>query len=545
MKSRIGVVRILLVAALVLPAAFGQYDSIATDATGQRVWFATSRLLRSDSRTAQERIYEARTPVPVVVSEPAQSNEVNSQKPQVSDDGDVVAWTVQQRNTGPTGDILPFVYFSVIHRASDGKIWVMPIEGRMSRNGKWFVTGSLRFNLLTDEGAGFGGALLVPGGYVSPDVADDGAFLQSIDGELVLTKADKTFVKLPASFLFGGARMDRTASVVVGTESTGLAEDAGARPRQNIMLFNTATGVTTKLLSRCTQCSLVAISGDGGKILFSGYWPGPNSPASGWSQLWLLDVATTKVSAVTNEPADVKAGALSSDGFQVCYGAASGELRCVDTVSGQTRAMVGPVGDVRLDGRFYVPGARSKLPGAGLQNATVRLGGVDLPLLSGSSTQAEFVLPWNTDTGNVTLVVDQPASVFAAQDVLLPVVAAQPEFVTLAELGGPLDATADWPFLENGTRGGLVSSTAPLRPGEEVWIHMRGLGRDPSLLTWNWGSTTAVARPTSVEYEEYNPGWHVVKFTVPGETPSGQVLLRVKVTGQNDGATILIPVAAP
>lgn len=230
------------------------------------------------------------TPVPVVVSEPAQTSELNSLRPQVSDDGDVVAWTVQQRNAGPTGDVLPFVYFSVVRRASDGKTWTMPLEGRLSRNGKWFVIGSLKINLLTDEGTGQGGALVALGGFVTPDVSDNGAFLQNIDGELVLNKADGSFTKLPTAFLFGGARMDRTASVVVGTESTGLAEDSGARPRQNILLFNTATGVTTKLLSRCTQCSIVAISGDGGRVLFSGYWPGPDSPASGWQQLWLLDI---------------------------------------------------------------------------------------------------------------------------------------------------------------------------------------------------------------------------------------------------------------
>jgi len=470
---------------------------------------------------------------------------MDSLRPQASEDGDVVAWTVQQRNTGPTGDVLPFVYFSVVRRASDGKTWAMPLEGRLSRNGKWFVIGSLKINLLTDEGTGQGGALLALGGYLTPDVSDDGAFLQNIDGELVLKKADGSFTKLPAAFLFGGARMDRTASVVVGTESTGLAEDSGARPRQNILLFNTATGVTTKLLSRCTQCSIVAISGDGGKVLFSGYWPGPDSPASGWRQLWLLDVLTTKVVAVTNEPADVKAAAFSSDGFQICHGAANGELRCVDRASGQSRAVVAATSDVRLDGTFYVPGARSELPGAGLQNATVRLGGADLPLLSGSSTLAQFVLPWSTDPGNVTLTVDQPASVFAPQNVLLPVVAAHPQFVTLAELGGPRDAASDWPFLENGTRGGLASFLAPLRPGEELWIHMRGLGRDPSLLNWTWGSANSVIRPLSVEYEEYNPGWHVVKFTVPGDTPSGPVLLRVKLTGETDAATILIPVAAP
>lgn len=79
--------------------------------------------------------------------------------------------------------------------------------------------------------------------------------------------------------------------------------------------------------------------------------------------------------AVTNEPADVKAAAFSSDGFQICYGAANGELRCVDRASGQSRAVVAAASDVRLDGTFYVPGARSVLPGVGLQNVTIRLGG--------------------------------------------------------------------------------------------------------------------------------------------------------------------------
>lgn len=544
MKSRIGVVRILLAAALALPAAFGQYDSIATDGAGQRVWFSTSRLLRSDSRVSQERIYEARMPVPVVVSVPAQADEVGNLRPQVSDDGDVVAWTVQTRNAGPAGSVLPFVYSSVVKRASDGKTWVLPVEGRLSRNGKWFVIGSLKVNLVTDEGSGQGGALIAANDYVTPDVSDDGAFLEKSGGELVLHKADGTFAKLPTSFLFGGARMDRTASVVAGTEPTGLPEDAGVRARQNIVVYRTATGMTSLAISRCTQCALVAISGDGGRVLFSGYWPGPDGPSTNWKQLWLLDVISGKVQQVTDEPADVSTGALSSDGFQVCHGAASGELRCVDTGSGQGRVMAGVMGDVRLDGRSLVPGARSVLNGAGLQNVTLRIGGVDVPVISGSRTQVQFVMPWSAELGTVTMEVDQPESVFAAQRVPLPVVVARPEFVKLSQLGGPPDATSDWPFLENGTRGGLASGLDPLRPGEDVWVHMIGLGRDPSLLTWAWGAGDTPIEPLAVEYEDYNPGWHVVKFRVPQDGPSGQVVLRVKLRGQVV-QSILVPVAAP
>jgi uncharacterized protein (TIGR03437 family) len=241
---------------------------------------------------------------------------------------------------------------------------------------------------------------------------------------------------------------------------------------------------------------------------------------------------------------DVLAGAVSSDGGTLCQATAAGQLQCSDLASESRWVAVAATAQADPYGASYVPGSRSILKGAGLQQARVTVGGAEVRVLDSQASRLTFVMPEDAPEANLAFQVDQPGSPFAPQVVSAQILPAQPSVIRLIDLGGPMDDTYYWPYLENGTRGGLVSPLDPVRPGEELWVHMNGLGRDPLRLTYLWNEPASEVRPLSVEPEEFNPGWQVVKLRVPDDSPVGQVWFRVVAEGQTPGA-MQVPVAVP
>jgi hypothetical protein len=527
-------------AAMTAALAAGQYSSTAISANGSRVFFESTRSLRGVTWQARGRIYEALPAGPRLVAEPLEAQAADEwvQAPQVSDDGDVVAWSAMKEVTIqlPFGGPRKTAYATaIVKRESDGATWSFPGGGSLSRNGRWFASVDGLVDLTS-------GAVPAPAAQpftVASDAADDGTFVAIQAGAYLLQRADGSSTPLPG-LLGTSFRMDRMASVLVTTLASPPIE--GALPAVDVVAYQVATGESRVLASRCLACSVLAVSGDGTHLLLRGYSTGAGTPGSARLQLYWMDTGNGEARRLSSEVTDVLAGAVSSDGGQVCYSTAAGELRCSDLSGESSWVAVAATAEVVSDGAVFVPGSRSVLKGAGLQQVRLLVGDAEARVLNGQSSQLTFVMPDGAAEGNASIEVDNPDSPFAPQLLAVQVVPAQPAVIRLLDLGGPMDESYHWPYVENGTRGGLVSAINPAQPGEELWVHMKGLGRDPLHLTYLWNEPAVEIRPQSVEPEEYNPGWQVLKLRVPDDAPPGLVWLRVVAEGQTP-ASLQVPVA--
>jgi hypothetical protein len=284
--------RLVVAAAMTLAVAAGQYSSAAISANGGRVFFESPRSLRGVTWEARGRIYEALPAGPRLVAEPLESLSAAEwvQAPQVSDDGDVVAWSAMKETTTH----LPFVgpqktasATAIVRRQSDGATWTFPGGGSLSRNGRWFVSPGG----LVDLTAGATAAPAAEHLTLASDVADDGSFVVFQDAAYRLRRADGSSVELPGlqgTFF----RIDRMASLLVTTVPS--PPIAGALPAVDVLAYQVATGEPRVLASRCLGCEVLAVSGDGAHMLLRGYSTGAGTPGSATLQLYWVEQETAK-----------------------------------------------------------------------------------------------------------------------------------------------------------------------------------------------------------------------------------------------------------
>ncbi|WP_321475765.1 hypothetical protein [uncultured Paludibaculum sp.] len=500
-------------------AAEAQFQNLVVDGSATNVWFSSPLRLRADAGASTPLIYQAGSTGPRVFLEPTDPDGVVSVRMnQASDSGDVVCWTVRRlfqysltttRAQPQFGLPIMVTLESVVHRYSDGKEWTFSGEAALSRNGRWVWTLDTAFDLQTGQTYD-----MTPAFRISSDVSDEGDAIvvrgNSTAG--LLRPGGGQFRTLPGSVQPGAQfiRMDRHASTLVWS-SAGIWPDG--RP---LMKLDVATGALTTLVAACVDCQPLHLSGDGRRVVMT------TQSLDDTAGVWLMDTLSL-------ERTDLTAGAaadatLTSSGQTVCYSGNEGMLQCRDLETGDTHVVVERTAQVSrwpdTPDPSPAPGSRYTLSGWGLAGAKVFVNGAPATVAASSDTSITLLVPEDAAPGDGQFSFDHEASPFRSA-LSHEIKAMAPRVIKLSEIVGA-EAVGWLPFLENGTVGGLAGEFRPLHPGEAVWIHMVGLGRDPSLMRWYWKDWLGGPEHDIVPLEiTKDDGWYTVKVRIPETAPAG------------------------
>ncbi|QOY86516.1 hypothetical protein [Paludibaculum fermentans] len=435
---------------------------------------------------------------------------------QVSDDGDVLCWTTRRllRLYSSTKRVQPKIGMpitavpeTVVHRNSDGREWTLPGEAALSRNGRWVWTSSRALDLASGQEYDVSPAFRIASG-----ISDEGDTVVLQETNLAgLLRPGGQFRPLPEGIRPAQViLMDRHASTLVwNTGSSTLGEG-------QLKKLDVATGTITVLVDTCPNCEPLQLSADGRRLLVA------TRSIDGAPGVWVLD--TLSLQRTDLAPGYAAAAAITSSGQTVCYSGSEGMLQCRDLESGDVRAVVGKTAQVAqwaaTPDEFPAPGSRYTLKGTGLQDAAVSVNGTPAKVAASTDTAITFLVPESVEPGQAEFSFEQESSPFRSS-LAHELRAIAPRVIKLAEIPGA--ESIGWlPYLENGTRGGLAGEFEPLHPGEVVWIHMVGLGRDPSLMLWYWqdwiGGPLHDIAPFEITQDD---GWYTVKIRIPEAAPNG------------------------
>lgn len=509
--------RILVCSILLGLTAEAQFENLAVDGSASKVWFSSPLRLKGSEGPPVPLLYQAGADGPVLFLDPPDPDSVVSLRMnQVSDDGDVLCWTTlrllqffssKQRVQPKIGMPITAVPETVVHRNSDSREWTFSGEAALSRNGRWVWTSSRVLDLLTGQTYD-----VAPTFRVASGISDEGDAVVVQETNLIgLLRPGGQFRALPESVRSVRViLMDRHASTLVwSTGSSALGEG-------QIRKLDVATGAITVLVENCPFCEPLQLSGDGRRVVVA------TRSLEDTGGVWVLDTfSLERTGLAAGYAADA---VLTSSGQTVCYTGNEGRLQCRDLESGEVRVLIGKTPQVTQwpdsTDFFPAPGSRYTVRGGGLEGTAVSVNDLPATVASSSNTAITFLVPEAAEPGEARFSFDQEHSPFHFS-LTRELRAIAPRVIKLSEIPGA-EAIGWLPFLENGTRGGLAGEFDPLHPGEVVWIHMVGLGRDPSLLKWYWQDWIGgPLQDVAAEEITKDDGWYTVKIRIPQTAPSG------------------------
>ncbi len=182
-----------------------------------------------------------------------------------------------------------------------------------------------------------------------------------------------------------------------------------------------------------------------------------------------------------------------------------------------------------------------------LNGTTILVNGVAAPILWTSSTQVNAQLPFETNVGIASLIVQVAnAATMASQTITVNVTS--PGVFTSSANGITIGA------IEHGADGSLVNATSPAKAGEIIWIYLSGLGAtNPTLPTGQAGNgqTTALTptvsiggQPAQVLFSGVSmyPGLYQIDAVVPNLL-SGNFEIFVSSAGNTSQGGVVVPIA--
>ena len=481
--------------ALILAASplVGQFYNLATDDSGERVWFSSALRLRGTQQNLLPKIFVADTAGNVkLVAEAASGDPYsNLSNPEVSGDGKTLAYRAAY-SCMPEVNCRPIESsMSVVNGSRFPGIVHLSRSGRYAAREAYSYAGPTGQIEIIDVSAG-----------KKQDVAV-GNFQQIAGGGRQVTSSGSALAYSDTLWLFGfdgKAQLVPTANFTIPSPSPwflvaarAAVSDAGDRivyqSTSGCSLVQTTASDSAQLTTLFTSnlpCAMQSLSADGSIVLFvsAGNFDGSNSAAL--PQCWVVDTSSKAISAVTHDPAGIAEATLSGDGLQVWAVTLAGRLVRVTRSTGVTQEIIPQTTAVDQDVLSFplsaAAGALVHLTGRGLaaRSASSSLplatavGGVQvlangqpLPLVSVSPSDIVFQVPWEMQ-GVHTLSLASTQS--PLEDMLsrnLQIRSSQPAFWYTSD-GLPLIAHQDF--------HGLVSPADPAHPDETLHLYLTGMG---------------------------------------------------------------------
>lgn len=503
----------------------------------------TDRALRGEPALPQSAAFEATSAGVQFISAPdGPANYSEFSAMTLSDGGDVVAWSLRNPSWYTNlpfggGQAVAAQYSGRVQRCGDGRSWSRAGQVRLSRNGRWAWFAGEPMDVPDGTGAPVAPVWIdlwtdqqYPGfGEGVPNLADDGTGIGCLNnaGSLTAVLLKPGSAPEPLTAKFPGCPslvLDRYARL-------GVLQFASALIPESVpYLFELSTRTLTPLAGSCVECSQLSISGEGTRVLVTAKSINGSANPSGLAQAWVFDIETRTWTRVSDPEERVLEAVLSADGSAVLLSTGQGRIVRVDVFSRVRTDLVASTVFVNLPNYSLVPGSRYTLRGSGLRDAFVTVAGRPVEVVTNADGLLEFLAPKELPVGQADLVVDHPESPFAPVSYQAVVAANDPNFVLLKDLGYNQPGIAILPFVENGTRGGLVAEGNGALPGEELWIWVRGISA-PELVQFEIGSASGASYSPllsgTIDQITDHPGWQRLRLTVPERRDTERIRLRI------------------
>lgn len=487
--------RLFLAVFLITWPMAGQFSNLATDDSGDRVWFSSALRLSGTQQGVLPKIFGADSSGNVQLIAEAPSGDPYSllTNPEVSGDGKTLAYQATY-NCPPqqTCHITDYTMSTVNGSRLPGVF-------HLSRNGRYVARESYFYNGPTGQFE-----IIDLGTGRKQDIAVDG-FQEITGGGRQVTSSGSVLAYSGTLWLFG---LDGSAQPVATANFTipppepfffftarAAVDDAGGK-----IVYQSTSGCSIDLTAPSSSAELVTLvtssfpctmqmqsfSADGSTVLFVSSDNFDGSNPAGLPECWAVDTASKKITAVGHDPAGIAEATLSGDGTVVWAATLAGRLIRTNRSAGTTQEIIPRAIAVDQDSLSFplmgAAGALVHLTGRGLavQSATspvplaTTVGGVQLladgqplPLLSVSPADIVFQIPWEMQ-GTHTLTLAATPSPF--EEVLsrnLQVQPTQPSFWYTA---------AGFPAIAHQDFHGLVSASDPAHPDEILHLYLTGMG---------------------------------------------------------------------
>lgn len=524
--------------------ATAQFVTLSTDASGSKVRFVTYRALRGEAALQQSAAFEATAAgVQFITAPDGPVNYSEFSAMTLSDGGDVAAWSLRNPSWymnlpfGGGGNAVAAQYLGVVQRRGDGRRWSRAGLVSLSRNGRWAWFAGEPIDLPGGTGSPVAPAWIdlwtdqeYPGvGQGAPSLADDGTAIGCVNnaGSLSPVLLKPGSAPQPLSAKFPGCPsvvLDRYARLGVLQFTSALI------PESVPYLLDLSTQSLTPLAGSCVECSGLSIGGEGTRVLLIAKSINGSANPSGLPQAWMYDIETRTWNLVSSPDQGVVEAVLSADGSSVVLSTDQGRIVRVDLFSRERTDLVGSTAFMNVPDYSLVPGSRYTLKGSGLRDAVVTVAGRPVEVVTNENRLLEFLAPADLPAGQADLVVDHPESPFAPATYQSTVQVNDANFILLRDLGYNQPGIAILPFVENGTRGGLVAEGNAALPGEELWIWLRGISAPESVLlemgAANGSGYSAIATGT-IDRMTDRPGWQRLRLAAPELKDSDRFRLRI------------------
>lgn len=514
-----------------LPAT-PQFQHLATDYTGSRLWFTTDLPARGSGQQAYARIWMADAQGRVTIAAERASSVARRilTRPQISADGAVFAYDAavycQPGTTCRGADPLHGI---IATRGGE-----TAIEGRihLSRSGRWVLRESYLFFApasqieIIDRQTGTRRQIPVSSSTYMEGVgriSAAGSALVYANG-LWLIRPDGSYTPVAAYGLDPDAEPSRwfsvrTPRVVMDDAATLVAYETTSGQRDIYVVQPGDEGSHRVIASEAWG---PALSADGNQLAFI-------SPANGMPQAWLIATTTgAERRQITRDPAGIAEAVLSGDGNVLWAVTLAGRIIRTELSSDTVQEII-PHTTVIASDPFGFPirvaaGAIGRITGRGLAStygvsgfplatelSGVRLvsDGQPLPLLSVSPEEIRFQIPWEW-TGRHTVSLPSTKSPFEDRPSrVIEAGSAAPEF---------LYSSSGLPIIIHEDFRGLVTQDDPARPGEILHFYVTGLGPvSPAVRT----GEPAPASPLSFVTGQLHIFW---QGSLPTNMPRPEVL---------------------
>lgn len=533
-------------------AASGQITSLATDHTGSVVVFSSAATLKGLDYGDDERIYEVTpaNPPALLAQGPFRSLNSGYMWPAVSADGKVRVWTHEHRYTCEYCQFWQN-YFAMMLDSSGANVYLGEGQAVVSRDGRWVSWGGgtgvntvdlCWLDLRTGEKLlrPFRTVLQVPPGAtgVSNDGgrvlwAEDGKGVRVVwpDGRLVTIRGD---LRPVAATIEPGGRY-------------AVVQDSGSyRPR--IWIADLAAQEFRVLVEATEGAEQPQTTDDGALVGFisAADWVGSNSGLV--PQFWLIDPVSGQLKQFTAESTGVRTAALSGDGRVVYLVNGRGEL-VRTTVDGERVVMLVSVPWPQIPARrtVHVPGTRSIMTGANLDEARVFIAGVEAKIVARGAGKIEYVTPEvGEQRGQIAEAVG-PDGYFQPRRLWAEI---RPVYVSLWTWADHWPSTPNWEsgyaWALHGESRTLATPASPLAPGEWFEAQISGLRlEDAGPLAWAWSTDAGLlpleSAPPALDLEM--EGLLRVKIRAPFFEPGAYVWIVPRGISPAGGA--FLPVAQP